>query len=198
MSKTIPADERVQVITEPMLRKDAMTIRNAADGADARIFGSEDAEGDGIPFRTDDELPIPEESGWGFDSLEMSDGIWMETIGDTPTEITILKGVALERNVRRDVQVSAVVTTDSYEYGDGFDYDGSGYPHTVDPERTIQELLITEAGDIVATITTTSGDTFDFSLAGKEGAFNTWQIDSITFKDPNGTTARLAGGWSGE
>jgi len=199
MSKTIPEDERVHVVTEEMLQQDAFTIRNEENGTDVRIYGSEDDEGDGIPFRADDEFAVPEESGWGWDSLETSDGLWMETVNDSPTEIIVLKGVALTRNVRRDIQVSATVTTDTYDLGDGFDFDGAGYPYTVDPSpSTIQELLITEAGDIVAEITTTGGSVFDFSLADKEGAFNSWEIEEVTFKDPKGTTARVAGGWSGE
>ncbi|WP_410765790.1 hypothetical protein [Haloferax sp. DFSO60] len=90
------------------------------------------------------------------------------------------------------------VETDNYAHGDAFDFDGSAYPYSLNPAETIQELIITTAGDIVAHITTTGGDTFDFPLAGSVVAVDKWEIDTVEFRDPNGTAARLAGGWAGE
>ncbi|RYJ12748.1 hypothetical protein ELS19_01360 [Halogeometricum borinquense] len=93
---------------------------------------------------------------------------------------------------------TGTVETDNYPNGDGFDYDGSAYPYTLNPAETIQELIITIAGDVNMEITTTGGDTFSVPLAGGTGAFEKWEIDSVTFRDPAGTTARLGGGWAGE
>jgi phage baseplate assembly protein gpV len=90
------------------------------------------------------------------------------------------------------------VQTDNYGNGDAFDYDGSAYPYSIDPAETIQELTITAAGDIIVRITTVDGDTFDLPLAGSVGVWDKWSIDSVEFRDPNGTTARIAGGWAGE
>lgn len=206
-TKTIPANERVQVVTQRMLERDAFTIRAAEDGPDIRIYASEDDEGNGIPFRADDEIPVPEEDGWG--GLEHADGLWMETDTASSTTVTVLKGVALRRNVRRrntvqgtngvlTTSTSGVVQTDNYEEGGAFDYNGTAYPYTVDPAETIEELVITTSGDIVARITTTSGTTFDLPLAGGSGTFDKWSIDVVEFQDPNATGDRIAGGWAGE
>jgi hypothetical protein len=91
-----------------------------------------------------------------------------------------------------------VLEVDNYGDGGAFDHDGSAYPYTLDPEQTIQELIITTAGDIVARITTVEQDTFDLPLAGARGAFDKWEIESVEFRDPNATASRIAGGWAGE
>ncbi|ELZ94906.1 hypothetical protein C440_07517 [Haloferax mucosum ATCC BAA-1512] len=93
---------------------------------------------------------------------------------------------------------AGTIETDNYAHGGGFDFDGSTYPYTLNPAETIQELVITIAGNITARITTTGGDTFDLKLAGGTGTFDKWEIDSVEFRDPNGTNSRIAGGWAGE
>lgn len=93
---------------------------------------------------------------------------------------------------------NGTVQTDNYQAGEAFDFDGSAYPYSLNPAETIQELLITDAADVIARITTIQGDTFDFPLAGTTGSFEGWEIDSVEFRDPNTTTARVSGGWAGE
>lgn len=93
---------------------------------------------------------------------------------------------------------NGTVQTDNYEAGAAYDFDGSAYPYQVNPAETIQELLVTRSADVVARITTIQGDTFDFELAGTTGSFEGWEIDQIEFQDPNGTAARISGGWAGE
>lgn len=93
---------------------------------------------------------------------------------------------------------AGTMQTNNYGAGAGFDHDGSAYPYALNPAETIQELLITESADVVARITTIQGDTFDLPLAGAVGSFEGWEIDQVEFRDPNGTAARIAGGWSGE
>jgi phage baseplate assembly protein gpV len=88
--------------------------------------------------------------------------------------------------------------TNDYDYGAGFDYDGTAYPYTVNPAETIHELVITSADDVVAEIHTNGGDVVDLPLAGTVGTFDRWNIDQVVFRDPEGTQARLAGGWAGE
>ena len=88
---------------------------------------------------------------------------------------------------------------DKYREGAVFDFDGSAYDYSVDPTETIQELLITVAPSSELDITTRSGTTIEgFPLNGATLALNTIEIDSVTFKDPNSTTARVAGMWVGE
>lgn len=90
------------------------------------------------------------------------------------------------------------VETNNYDEGGTIDEDGSAYNYTVDPTETIQELIITECGNIDAEITTTSGTTFTIPLRGATLALDTVSIDSVVFKDPNGTSAALYGAWVGE
>lgn len=88
--------------------------------------------------------------------------------------------------------------TNDYDHGDGFDFDGSAYPYSVNPAETIHELLLTEAGDIDATITTVGGDTFSVRMRGSTAAFDRWNIDEVTFQDPRGTASPVSGAWAGE
>ncbi|RDZ65875.1 hypothetical protein C5B90_05865 [Haloferax sp. Atlit-12N] len=90
------------------------------------------------------------------------------------------------------------VETDNYAHGDGFDFDGSAYPYTLNPAETIQELVLTKTGNIDMEVTTTGGDTFTIPLAGNVGSFDKWEIDTVTFRDPDATASTLAGGWAGE
>ena len=96
------------------------------------------------------------------------------------------------------VAASGTIETDNYEHGDAFDFDGSAYPYEINPAAVIEEIVITTAGDVVAEITTVGGDTVPLALAGGSGAFDKWSTDKITFRDPNGTGSRIAGGWAGE
>lgn len=198
MTTQIPADERVQVVTQSMLDQDAMTIRVESDSnADVRVFSSQDQEGDGVPLRRDDEIAVQEEDDFG--GLETADGLWMETETSATATVLVLKGVAIRRNVRRDVRsvVESVVETNAYVDGQAIDEDGSAYPYTVDPAWSIQEINLTDVGDVVAEITTVGGSTFDVPLESRIGSYDHWVVDSITFKDPNNTGHALKGAVAG-
>lgn len=88
--------------------------------------------------------------------------------------------------------------TNDYAEGDGGDFDGSAYPYSVNPAETIKELGFPVVGaEIVATITTTSGTTFDVVLASPT-VFDRWDIDEVELKDPGGNGGRVAYWWAGE
>jgi hypothetical protein len=91
-----------------------------------------------------------------------------------------------------------VIETDNYSHIGTFDHSGGNYPYTVDPAEVIQEINFTAAGDIVAVIHTTGGDSERLALAGVVGSFDKWEITKIVLEDPKGTSARVAGGWAGE
>ena len=95
-------------------------------------------------------------------------------------------------------EVDANIKTDTWPEADGFDFDGSNYPYTVDPTPTIQSLQLTRTGDVVAHITLDNGTELDLPLAGTIGVIDDKEIDAVEFRDPNGTNARVSGGWSGE
>lgn len=98
------------------------------------------------------------------------------------------------------VSQTGSIETNDYDHGSEFDVEGTGaYPHTINPAETIDELLIMTSGTkIVASITTTGGDVIDLPLVGGEGSIDSYNIDEVTLKDPDGTGDRTAGGWAGE
>ena len=107
MSKTtVPADDRVQVVSQSLLEEGALTIRNDEAGTDIRVFGSEDDEGVGFPLRSDDEWAIR-----ANDDPIGEDGLWMETETSSSTDVQVLKGIPINRNVRR--QQSATIDADT-------------------------------------------------------------------------------------
>jgi hypothetical protein len=92
------------------------------------------------------------------------------------------------------------IQTDNYPAGDGFEFDGSAYPYTFNADNVdaIQDVMISEAGDVDMEIETIQGDTFTVRLAETVGRWEIWEIQSITFRDPRGTAAALYGAWGGE
>jgi len=88
-------------------------------------------------------------------------------------------------------------TSQTQANGAAFD-DSGGFPVTVDPTETIQELLFHVVGaEVSVEITTSAGDTFTIPVDGP-AVFNRWEIDSIVISDPNGNTPRCEGSWAGE
>lgn len=196
MTKTIPGDERVQVLTPDLLEKDAFTIRAAEGGPDMRIFGSETDEGDGFPFRSDDEIPIREEDGFG--GVENADGIWIETEGSDAGQVEVLKGIPLTRNVRREVEVAATVSSNTYPAGDDFDTGASDtFPIELTNDGRIEEILLPIVeGEVVVEIKTAGGDTVSLPVT-QPSSIDSYSCTKVTIND-GGTTPRVAGGWAGE
>ena len=95
---------------------------------------------------------------------------------------------------------SGHVQTDNYDYGDGFDFDGTNYPYTVQTDRIIQSLILTHVAEpTTMTVETIHGDVFDVYVPdGLTGSFSDWEIEAVTFYDPDGTGGRISGGWAGE
>lgn len=103
----------------------------------------------------------------------------------------------------RPIQTSAAgsIETDNYDHGDSFEFDGSAYPYTVEPADTdtiIQVAMLTISADVDMVVTTIEGDEFAVRLDGVVGSFSDWEIDALTFEDPRGTGATVAGAWAGE
>jgi len=194
VTKTIPSTGRVQVVTQDLLEQDALTIRVDSTGADIEVYSSEGQEGDGFPLRSDDEIVIREEDGFG--SAEASDGLWMETATANPSSVFVLKGVAVERNARRDVAVTTTVRSNSFRNGE--DFDTTTYPLTIDPVPTVQQILLSIVeGEIELDVTTTDGDVVTIPVDSKS-VIDSYFVEEFTLRDPSGTTPRVAGGWAGE
>lgn len=100
----------------------------------------------------------------------------------------------------QSVQPVGEFKTDSsttYPQGGSFD-DSGGFPIQVDPEATIEELLLSIVdAEVDLEITTSGGDTFTFALDGP-ATLNRWEIDSVTISDPDNNAPRLEGSWAGD
>lgn len=97
---------------------------------------------------------------------------------------------------------NGTVETDNYAEGQGFSLEpsltGEAYPLSIDPAFTIEELLLTEVGDIQINITTITGSTFSFMPKSTKISMDTVEMESVEFTDPNGTGAPLFGALVGE
>lgn len=110
MSKVpIPADGRVQVVTQQMLASEEFTLRAREGGPDVRVFGRDDEEGEGYPLRADDEWCIAQTDDYG--GAAENDGLWMETETSESTDIQIIKGACIRRNVRREQRATIEADT---------------------------------------------------------------------------------------
>lgn len=104
----------------------------------------------------------------------------------------------------RPIQTSSAsaIETNNYKNGGGINLNpantGESYPLTIDPAFDIEVLHITGSGDIEAEITTVSGNIFTIPLNGGTGVIDWFSMDSITFKDPNATGAKLKGSYGGD
>ena len=92
------------------------------------------------------------------------------------------------------------IQTDNYPSGGGFDYDGTAYPYVIEATsvNAIQEVMLTEAGNIEMEVDTVQGENFSVPLKSTVGRWQIWEIQTVTFSDPDGTGAELAGAWGGE
>jgi hypothetical protein len=172
-SKTIPATERVQVVTQDLVDRDALTLYAEESGPDLRVFSSQDDEGEGIPFRAGDEIPVEEEEGWL--SAGTADGLWMETETAEVQTVTVLKGVALKRNPRRNTRTSGVVSpsgesppaaSDEFveEQGTGVDVNAA--------TETVDIVAPGRADSITISVDDAAGG-FDVALKFRDGSGNT-------------------------
>lgn len=95
------------------------------------------------------------------------------------------------------VTVGDTVETDNYATGDAFDLAGG---ESLNPADVIQELIVTDvpSSDLVISITTTGGDTFDFPHRGGTFTLDKLEIDSVDIGDPSGTGESVTGVWAGE
>ncbi|WP_115863373.1 hypothetical protein [Halorussus litoreus] len=99
---------------------------------------------------------------------------------------------------------TGVIQTNNYDVGGSFAVnpnEGDTYPTTFDPAGfTIQFLKVLETGTAIRMdITTKTGDQIeDVQLRGAAFEEESIEMDSVTFKDPDGTGAPTFGYYSGE
>lgn len=139
---------------------------------------------------------------------EPDESVWVHAPETNTADVTIVRDAAgffWDREPREVVRaagrngeavattVKGSIETDNYSRGEGFDFDGSAYPYSLDVGFGVEVLQITTAGDVVADVTTDTGDVVEVPLAGGSGVIDFLSISSVTFRDPNGTSARVAG-----
>lgn len=93
---------------------------------------------------------------------------------------------------------TGTIETDNYDRGIGIDEDGTTYPVEINPPWTIQIVWFTQIGDVVAEITTDSGDEFEVPLRGGVGVIDWIEIDSLRLTDPRNTQAAVSGAVGGD
>lgn len=181
-TKTIPADGRVQVVTRDLLEQLPLTIRAEEGGADIRVYGGEDDEGKGFPLRADDEWCIHKE--YNFDALG-KDGLWMATETSASTEVHILKGVCLTRNMRRSQNVTNTVTMDLDQIG-GQAQSAVDVANKIDQ---IEDALASVGGD---SLLVDSASPLDVSAAEVDVDLATQSLAALTVTDDGSLTIDAA------
>lgn len=182
--RTVPGDEWVELIPETLEDDYSIIVK------DAPVYlapGDEPA----VPVRG---LPI--QSG-AIQSGELDRGValWGRSQVDTPASVRVVPNIRIDGSNERAVNVSTNVKTGSYPRG--ADFDTSAYPVELTPEETIQQLLLSiVGGEIAVEITTTDGDIVTVPVNNKS-TIDSYDMESVTLKDPNGTAPRVAGAWAG-
>lgn len=183
--RTVPGDEWVELIPETLEDDYSIIVK------DAPVYlapGDEPA----VPVRG---LPI---QAGAIQSGELDRGValWGRSQVDTPASVRVVPNIRIDGSNERAVTVSTNVKTGSYPRGASFDT--STYPVTISPGETIQQLLLSIVGaEIAVEVTTTDGDVITLPVDSKT-VLDSYDMDSITIKDPNNNTARVAGSWAGE
>jgi hypothetical protein len=95
---------------------------------------------------------------------------------------------------------TGVMETDNYPHGGAERASSaSDYPKEVNPAETMQVIDVTaNDASIVIEVHTTGGDVFEGWQEGTVGERDTWEVDKIVLRDPNGTGATCSFDWAGE
>lgn len=119
-----------------------------------------------------------------------------------PGRSEFTRAVGGDQNDAVSMSQAGAFETNNYTVGESISVgDGTNtYPFTVDPNSTIEELILFATGDgIVLDLVSASGVAInDVKLKGSLPALNHLSMDSVTFKDPGGTGAVTTGLWVGE
>jgi len=128
--------------------------------------------------------------------LDRGVALWGRSQTDVDASVRVVPNIRIDGSNERAVTVSTSVQTDTYDRGD--DFDGTAYPYTLDPEETIQQVLLSIVKtEVDIEITTTDGDIVTIPVNSKS-SIDSYSADKVEIKNPNDATKRVAGGWAGE
>jgi hypothetical protein len=130
--------------------------------------------------------------------LDRGVALWGRSQTDIAASVRVVPNIRIDGSNERAVTVSTSVQTDTYDRGDEFDTaDGATYPIKLNPDETIQHVLLSiVGGEVDVKVTTTDGDVVTIPVDGK-ATIDSYSAESVTIKD-GGSTPRVAGGWAGE
>jgi len=112
--------------------------------------------------------------------------------------VRVVPNIRIDGSNERAVSVTTSVQTDTYDRGASFDTaDGASYPIELNPDETIQHVLMSiVGGEVDVEVTTTDGDVVTIPVDGK-ATIDSYSAESVAIQD-GGSTPRVAGGWAGE
>jgi hypothetical protein len=128
--------------------------------------------------------------------LDRGVALWGRSQTDVDASVRVVPNIRIDGSNERAVTVSTNVQTDTYDRG--ADFDTSTYPITLDPDETIQQVLLSIVNtEVDVEITTTDGDVVTIPVDTKT-TLDSYEAEKVVVKDPVDATKRTAGGWAGE
>jgi hypothetical protein len=186
-SRTVPGGEWVELVPSTMEDDYSVVVE------DAPIYlypGDKPAQPvAGLPLRAG-----------AIQSGELDRGValWGRSQTDVDASVRVVPNIRIDGSNERAVTVSTSVQTDTYDRGGEFDTGaGDSYPITIDPDETVQHVLLSIVeGEVDVEVTTTDGDAVTIPVDAK-ATIDSYSAEKVVIKD-SGTTPRCAGGWAGE
>lgn len=128
--------------------------------------------------------------------LDRGVALWGRSQTDVDASVRVVPNIRIDGSNERAVTVSTSVQTDTYDRGDEFDT--STYPITLDPDETIQQVLLSIVNtEVDVEITTIDGNVVTVPFDTRS-TITSYSAEKVVIKNPADATARTAGGWAGE
>jgi len=187
-ARNVPGDEWVELVPSTMEDDYSVVVE------DAPIYlypGDKPAQPvAGLPLRAG-----AIQSG----QLDRGVALWGRSQTDVSASVRVVPNIRIDGSNERAVTVSTSVQTDTYDRGGDFDTaDGDSYPINIDPDETVQHVLLSIVeGEVDIEVTTTDGDVVTIPVDGK-ATIDSYSAESVKVTDSSGQQPRVAGGWAGE
>jgi hypothetical protein len=183
--QNVPGDEWVELV--PSTLEDDYSV--VVDDAPIYLYPGDK------PARPVAGLPL---RAGAIQSGELDRGValWGRSQTDVDASVRVVPNIRIDGSNERAVTVSTSVQTDTYDRGDNFDT--TNYPVTINPDETVQHVLLSIVdAEVAVKVTTTDGDVVTIPVDGK-ATIDSFSAEQVEIQDPNNNGARVAGGWAGE
>jgi hypothetical protein len=182
--RSIPGDEWIELV--PSTLEDDYSV--VVEDAPIYLYPGDK------PARPVAGLPLREgaiQSG----QLDRGVALWGRSQTDVAASVRVVPNIRIDGSNERAVTVQTAVQTDTYSRGG--DFDGPAFPYTIDPDETIEHLLLSIVdGEVAVELTTADGDIVTIPVDGK-ATIDSYSAEKVVIKD-GGSNPRIAGGWAGE